>query len=175
MSMLNACSNLPFLCELFDLLDKKIHEIELLILQSNDPDTDGLLDRGEYFIGVGFVACQQYLVDTLFFTTIKKNYAYGLGPVHSSGITYVELINSAANWWKHEPEWFSKREVPNNGLRTFDNVTAIAGNEYFGHYVLSEVLASICDSKLSFKSVVPFLLEWREAVHNSVERPAPIP
>lgn len=161
--MLTALDNIAALCELLDMLDQKRHEIGLLIRQSNDPDSDGLCDRCEYFIGVGFVACQQYLVESLLFTGIDKKDAYGLGPVHCSGTTYVNLINDAANWWKHESEWWVyKNKVPNNSQRTFDSVTDIAKAR---GYELSQVLASICGSKnFSFKSVVPFLVDWRKAV-----------
>lgn len=163
--MLTAIDNIAALCELLDMLDQKIHEIGLLIRQSNDPDSDGLFDRGEYFIGVGFTICQQYLVESLIFTDIDKKDAYGLGPVHCRGNTYVNLINEAANWWKHESEWwvwFDKDKVPKNCQRTFDTVTDIATAR---SYELSQVLAFICGPKnISFKSVVPFLVEWREAV-----------
>src|ERR1017187_2358902 len=96
-----ADSELAILCELLGMLDKKIYEIQLLMSISSDPESDGLCDRGEYFIGVGFAAIQQYLVNTLLFTDINKNDAYKLGPAFSIDITYIDLINSAANWWKH--------------------------------------------------------------------------
>lgn len=152
------------LCELLDLLDQKISEISALIRESVDPDAEGLLDRGEYFIGVGFVAIQQYLLDSLMFTGIEKDKAYKLGSVHSSGITYVALINSAANWWKHEAEWAGNNKVPKSGERTFIHITDVA--ETVG-YELSVVLASLCGSgSLSLKGVVPWLVEWRNAVHH---------
>jgi len=91
-----AGSRLAIICELFVLLDGKIFEIHNSIRKSVDPESDGLCDRGEYFMGIGFVAAQQYLVDTIV-TGIAKQKAYEWGPVHSSGITFVSLINSAAN------------------------------------------------------------------------------
>ena len=157
-------SELDRLCELLDLLDQKISQLNSLIRESIDPDSEGLLDRSEYFIGVGFVAIQQYLLDTLMFTGIKKGEAFQLGSLHLLGITYVALINSAANWWKHEAEWAGKNEIPKNGERTFMNIRGVA--ETIG-YELSNVLASICGSEcLSLKGVVPWLVEWRNAVHN---------
>lgn len=159
-----ADTELGSLCELLDLLDQKISQLIPLIRESPNPDSEGLLDRGEYFIGVGFVAMQQYLLNTLLFTDIKKSEAYKLGSLHSSGITYVELINSAANWWKHEAEWVGKREIPSNGERTFMNIRGVA--ETVG-YELSNVLASICGPEsLSLKGVIPWLMEWRNAVSN---------
>jgi hypothetical protein len=153
---------LAILCELFDLLDRKISEVQNSIQKSIDPESDGLCDRGEYFIGVGFVAAQQYLVDTLLFTGIEKHKAYKWGPVHSSGIAFASLINSAANWWKHEAEWWNKGKVQKNGESTFIHITDVATTP---GYELSNVLASICGAeKFSLKCLVPYLIEWRTSV-----------
>jgi hypothetical protein len=147
------------------MLDKKISGIQLLISSSSDPDSDGLCDRGEYFIGIGFVAIQQHLVETLLFTGINKNEAYKLGAIHSTGVTYISLINSAANWWKHEAEWVNKGEIPKNGNNTFDHVYAAAKTT---DYALSNVLASICSSEsISLSAVVPYLREWQAAILNA--------
>jgi hypothetical protein len=146
------------LCELLELLDQKL----CVIQTSRNPDSDGLCDTGEYFIGVGFAAIQQYLVDTLLFTGLDKRDAFKLGPFHSEGITFIDLFNSAANWWKHEAEWFNKGEVPKIGENTFNHVKIIAKSE---GYELSNVLASICgSSNLSLAAVVPYLKEWRADV-----------
>lgn len=156
--------NLDILSELLSMLDGKISEINSQILNSSDPDYEGLCNTGEYFIGIGFVAIQRYLVDTLIGTGIDKNKAYILGPKFSSDITYVSLINSAANWWKHEAEWFNKDEIPRNGQRTIEHVTAIAESH---EYALSNILASICGSgNISLGALVPYLIEWRNFVHN---------
>ncbi len=156
------------LCELFDLLDRKLIEINGLIQYSSDPDSDGLCDRGEYFIGIGFVAAQQYLIDTLLCVGLKKHEAYKLGPVHSSGATYVSLINSAANWWKHEAEWCNQGKVPQNGESTFARVTGIAVTP---GYELSNVLTAISMSgKISMYSLFPYLVEWRDSVDAKRER-----
>lgn len=84
--------------ELFEILDEKLADIETRMEESADPDSDGLCDQGEYFIGLGFVAIQQYLVETIMFTGLTKSDAYKLGPKHPSGATYVGLINASANW-----------------------------------------------------------------------------
>lgn len=157
-----ADGELPKLCELLELLDQKLYVIQALISQSRDPDGDGLCDMGEYFIGVGFVAIQQYLVDTLLFTGLDKRDAFKLGPLHSEGVTFIDLFSSAANWWKHEAEWLNKGEVPKIGENTFNHVKTVAESE---GYELSKVLASICGSNnLSLAAVVPYLKEWRTAV-----------
>lgn len=149
--------------ELLDILDAKIAEINELIEASSDPDSDGLCDRGEYFIGVGFVAIQQYMVETIMFTGLGKSEAYKLGPIHSSGRTSVGLINSCANWWKHEPEWWDAGKIPKNGVFTFSEVSSVTDSPW---YQLSNVLASFSsDNAISFEHVIPILEEWREQVN----------
>lgn len=150
------------LTELLGLLDTKLSEIHRLISASVDPDSEGLCDKGEYFIGVGFVAIQQYLTDTLLFTGVDRVAAFALGPTHSSNISSINLINSAANWWKHESEWVNAGTVPKNGQRTYDHIAEVAPSN---GYELSNTLAAICGSEnLSLSSLIPLLIEWRAAV-----------
>lgn len=148
------------------MLDEKLADIDALMEKYADPDSDGLCDRGEYFIGLGFVAIQQYLVETIMFTGLSKSDAYKLGPKHPSGPTYVELINACANWWKHEPEWFDAGEVPRYGMKSFDLVTEVTDSP---SYHLSNVLASFCEAgeKIRFSCVVGHLNEWRSYVHEN--------
>lgn len=152
--------------ELFEILDEKLDDIDARMKESADPDSDGLCDRGEYFIGLGFVAIQQYLVETIMFTGLTKSEAYELGPKHPSGATYVGLINACANWWKHEPEWFDAGEVPKNGMKSFGLVTEVTDSP---SYQLSNVLASFCKAgeKVRFSCVVGHLKEWRSNVHEN--------
>jgi len=149
--------------ELLEVLDGKLCQIEKSILNSADPESDGLFDRGEYFIGVGFVAIQQHFIDSLIALDINKKEAYSLGSKHSSGVSCAAVINAAANWWKHEAEWFKNGSVPKNGERTFEIIMNIS-NQY--EYALSNVLASFSESKdLSLtKSVIPHVEEWTKAL-----------
>ncbi|MDO6423054.1 hypothetical protein [Saccharophagus degradans] len=149
--------------EMLDLLDAKISEVNRLIEKSSDPDSEGLCDRGEYFIGVGFVAIQQYLVETIINTGLSKSEAYNLGPEHSFGGTSVSLISSCANWWKHEPEWWGPRGIPKSGKATFERVSSVTDSHT---YQLSNVLATFSEDKaLSFIHVIPILEKWREDVY----------
>ncbi len=156
------------LYELLELLDSKLHEIEKCISESIDPESDGLLDRGEYFIGVGFVAIQQHLTDSLIAKGINKKEAYSVGPIHSSGVPSIWVINAAANWWKHEAEWFKNNNVPKAGEKTEEIIMGISNHK---DYALSNVLASFSDSQcLSLtKNVIPHIEEWAKAL--CVENP----
>tara|TARA_R110001606_G_scaffold399101_1_gene580713 strand:- start:3236 stop:3766 length:531 start_codon:yes stop_codon:yes gene_type:complete len=151
------------LCKLLEIIDSKLYEIEACISRSVDPESDGLFDLGEYFIGVGFVAIQQHLNDSLIGIDLNKKEAYSLGPIHSSGVSSISVINAAANWWKHEAEWFKNDNIPKNGKHTVEIIRGISN----GHeYALSNVLASFSESKcLSLtKSVVPHIEEWEKAL-----------
>ena len=155
--------------DLFGILDEKLAEIDAQIEEPADPNLYELCDRKEYFIGLGFVAIQQYLVETIMFTGLAKSEAYKLGPRHPSGATCVGLINACANWWKHEPEWFDSGEVPNNGTKSFGLVTEATDSP---SYQLSNVLASFCEAgeKIRFSCVVGHLKEWRSNVHEDSKK-----
>lgn len=166
-----ADDQLQILSEFFELIDNKLASITLSINQSTDPESIGLFDRAEYFVGIGFVAVQQYLVDVLLFTKFNKKIAYLLGPTHADGVTYANLINSCANWWKHEVEWYGKGEVPQIGITSFNNV--INTSERY-EYALSNVLASISPTnQLSFKCLTQYLIQWRNALISQIPDETP--
>jgi hypothetical protein len=161
---------LPRLREPLEMLDEKIASIETQLNESQDPDKDGLCDKAEYFVGIGFVAMQQYLVDTIIFAGLNKGDAYALGPMHASGETYASIINSCANWWKHEAEWWNQGEVPASGKRSFELVTTVTDSS---SYQLSNAMASICgNNKVSLICVLPYLEEWRRKIYEKRKRKA---
>ena len=156
--------NLYQLREFLIIIDAKLYEIDQCISRSADPDSDGLLDQGEYFIGIAFVAIQQHLTDSLIGINLSKKESFSLGVIHPSGVPSISVINAAANWWKHEAEWFKNGNVPRNGEHTFEIIMDIS-NQY--EYALSNVLASFSESKsLTFiEHVIPHIEEWKEALY----------
>lgn len=130
-----------------------------MIATSADPDAEGLCERGDYLIGIGFVAVQQYLYDTCICVNINKEEAFKYGPAHSTGTTWVRLVHEAANWWKHEAEWFKNNEVRKT---TFNIVYDVIKTE---SYPMSNVLAAFTESKcLTFVSVISRVMEWRDVL-----------
>lgn len=75
-----ADAELSYLDELLASIDRTLSEINIKIKSSIDPESEGLCDKGEYFIGVGFCAMQRYLVDVLQDKKIDKGLALQLGP-----------------------------------------------------------------------------------------------
>jgi hypothetical protein len=157
--MMDPLGCLPRLEELFSLLDAKLSEIECEINNSADPDTDGLFDQSEYYVGIGLVAAQQYLAEVATFSGINKDKAYKLGQRHSSGIPYIKAIDSAANYWKHEAEWWKDLETLNNSNPTVRNhVGTIADTDY---YQLSNFLYALSNNQeIKLKYLLPIINEW---------------
>jgi hypothetical protein len=150
------------LSELLDILDGQLEEITKKIIQSKDPESDGLTDKGEYFIGIGFTAIQQYLAETLILTGVSKSRALELGQEYSENVTYVAIINAAANWWKHEPEWFPEGPKRADSIKVSEIISEIAQSE---QYCLSNVLENLsAPSKVSLCSLLPRLRAWRQSI-----------
>lgn len=157
-----ADPNLHLLLGLLKTLDQKIVEITELILDSPDPESDGLTDNGEYFIGAGFVLIQQYLTDTLTLTGISKRTAFELGPRYSKEHSVVMIINAAANWWKHESEWIGNHPNKQSQL-TREVIMSIT--EYALDYPLSNVLSKLLQtSNITLSALKPKLIHWRKAI-----------
>lgn len=161
-------AELSYLEELLGSIDKIISDINSKIKSSVDPESDGLFDKGEYFIGAGFCAMQRYLVDVLEDKKIDKGVALKLGPTNKNGTAISLLINSAGNYWKHSPEWHVwMDELDDRSQKTIDRLVSRDGHVY---YVLSEVLAELCNGEeISLRSCIPYLKKWRFAVHQKLQ------
>jgi hypothetical protein len=143
------------------LINKRFQDINHEISKSRDPDTDGLLDRGEYFVGLGFTVIQQHLTESLIYTGVKKSKAFDLGSKHSSGHTYIAILNACANYWKHEPEWYSSEKISKDTERTQNTINSI----YDGEYPLANILALISPTdKCDLEGLLPFIKDWTKEV-----------
>ncbi len=67
-------------------------------------DQFGNIDRAERITGLGFVACQAYITYVHHFTNMQKSNSLSFGPCHRTGKRIVDIINHAANYWKHHDE-----------------------------------------------------------------------
>lgn len=157
-----ADRELQLLSELLNDLDGKVVEVSNLISKSDDPESDGLTDRGEYFIGVGFSVIQQYLTDTLTLTGVSKRRALDIGPRYSEEFTFISVVNAAANWWKHSAEWVGQEITNGLALQTQRVVVEVAESL---DYPLSNVLSKLLGtSEITLSALVPNLVLWRSAV-----------
>lgn len=162
--MIDALGSLLRLKEFLEILDVKLTEIASAINNSADPDTDGLFDASEYYVGIGLVAAQQYLAEAATFSGIGKDDAYKLGLRHHSGLSYVRAIDSAANYWKHEAEWWRDLDVLIKDNLNKCHVGSIANTT---HYPLSNFLFALSNNReIKLKYLTPIITEWL----NTLER-----
>lgn len=165
-----ADGELQLLSELLSILDEQLIPISCSIKASNDPESDGLTDQGEYFIGIGFTAIQQYLTDTLTFTGVSKRRAFDIGPRYSPDLTFISVVNAAANWWKHSAEWYGEEPQKNIALNTQEIVNEVSGSE---NYQLSNVLSNLQGtSEISLSALLPNLVLWRASVDQEAQKNA---
>lgn len=128
-----------------------------------DPVGFGVFDQVEYIAGFGFVACQTYATAVVSRRKIEKGAALALGPKHRTGRTIAELVNAAANHWKHSPEW--SRDTPTSQAQRTIEVIQSLGVDANGSYPLANSLHAILRPlPPRFANLIPFLIQWRDAL-----------
>ncbi|ALU41591.1 hypothetical protein AT705_00835 [Pseudoalteromonas rubra] len=149
--------------ELFALLDKKISEIENAIAHTNDPDSEGLFDQAEYYIGLGFVAAQRFMVEAISFSKLEKGSAFVIGARHHPSVTDVSAINAAANYWKHEVEWWQELDkLSKRSERTLEQISLVSGSD---HYRLSNLLYALSERQgVRVAYLLPILRKWFDII-----------
>lgn len=126
----------------------------------SDPDGYGYFDSAEDATGLGFVACQTYMANVYGMLRIQKHLALQVGSRHSSGLPKVQIINHAANYWKHNSEWPLDRSESRRTVieRAFESVGFPVGTDYPLSRVLTELTSP---SQASFESVLSILESWK--------------
>jgi hypothetical protein len=125
-------------------------------------DQFGLFDVAEHATGLGFAAAQVYLSATSGFLRIGKQGALNVGPTHSAtGKPIAEIVNAAANHWKHSTE-FPERETPREKREELFSLLGCSGDD---DYPLSNVLRKLTPSRdAPLSSLVPLLAAWRDGL-----------
>lgn len=155
------------------LLDSELIKINAAIKETADPESDGLCDTGEYFIGHGFVAIQRYLTATHAGLEINRSRALSIPPfVNGSMLTFAEALNAGANYWKHCEEWFeilSKSEnakLKDNALKTIAKLEMATPVE---EYTCSNLLAILANGReVKLISLLPEIAEWRNNLEHEL-------
>ena len=161
-----ADGDLEFTRDFLEHLDVKLIQITNKISLSSDPDSEGLLDHGEYYIGVGFSVTQNYITSTYPQLDVKKWDALKFGSKVSNSLTVMELLNAGANYWKHQEEWGFENIISKNleelskpAQRTIETIEIITP---WADYTCSNILAALLgEKKLELTALIPFLEEWR--------------
>jgi hypothetical protein len=164
-----ADGDLSNLKRLLELIDEELDSIQSAIRKSADPEIDGLLDRGEYLVGIGFAAIQQYIVGTYAQFQISKAEALELPPSTSTGVSFATALNAGANFWKHQDEWGLRavvsRETDTLSPPAQQTIKTIELLTPWDNYTLSNLLACLTQSnEPRFTNLAPFLILWRSAV-----------
>ncbi len=151
--------DLELLCEILTFIDDKIIVLSDQSIEENEADL-WTFDRIENITGLGFVACQTYMASTYGCANIGKDRALLLGPKMTEKLTVAQLVNHAANFWKHNEEWqitgnFGPRKSMVNG---FEEISYDVGSEY----PLSGCLAELTNGSASFNDVMILLVKWRD-------------
>ncbi len=164
-------SEFYYLTEMLEHLDVKVKDINNKINLSTDPDADGLFDKGEYFIGVGFSLIQQYFSCTYPQLGVKRDDALRLGEKVTSEVSYARAIHAGANYWKHQDEWGlincitrDIKKLNNNAKYTIQTIELLTP---WADYTCANLLAELVgDNEFSLSSLLPYIALWRTDLDN---------
>jgi len=127
-----------------------------------DADTWDVLHDMDNTVGLGFTAAQTYLTSVSRALRMKRTDAISRGPKHSGGFTIAQIVNEAANFWKHRDEW---AEEPTEGsrdkrrARTIEVLVAV-GVELNADYPLSKLLEKLKITMV--RDIAGALIPWRD-------------
>ncbi len=162
-----ADGELDLLTEHLGCLDRILAVTNDRISASRDPDGEGLLDTGEYFIGAGFAAIQRYVSATYPYLRVSKPVAFAIPPEAGGGVSVVQGINAGANYWKHLDEWGLRTIV----CRDIDSLSPIARRTIeiiacltpWADYTCSNLLAALTGGPdCTLHQLLPLVTEWRD-------------
>lgn len=146
-------------------VDSKLDLLEERAKQSSDPDSDGIYDRAEYLAGLGFVACQAYLSESLSLSNRDRDTGLNLGPRHASGHSMATLVNAVANYWKHAAEW--TYPLSRRAQTTADLIASLGVNVDSSYVVVNSLAELARPHHHRIKYMLPFLSQWRAALHSA--------
>lgn len=155
-----------------NVVDSELDRIALEARNSENPDLLGVYDEFEHVLGLGFVACQTYIVSKLKGKVSKrkgknKTQLLSLGPMHRSQQSFALVINACANYWKHHDEWDGASL--GNREKTTISVLEKMGADVWSEYPTSKVMhALLSPHEKRFKKLLPFLKQWAENAHNAI-------
>ena len=153
--------DLELLKELVQLIDRQIEKNCQLCSDVDDPDSLGYFDSAENITGLGFVACQTFMSSVCGNLGVNKGKALASGPSHSSGNTKAQIVNHAANYWKHNNEWDEgKRDKQREVIeKAFESVGCSVNQDC----PLSGVLYEISlPGQARFQSILGALEVWKD-------------
>jgi len=160
-------AELENLAKLIAAIDRHLSEICARSVEVDDADSFGYFDSAEHATGLGLVACQTYMAAVYGTLGVEKRRALTFGPKHLGGLPKVQIINHAANYWKHNNEWASDRRAARQLAieQAFEAVGFPVGTDY----PLSGVLTELANPyPASLAAVVSTLEDWKAELYKAV-------
>lgn len=154
------------LTKLISAIDGHLSDICAKSIEVEDADSFGYFDSAEHATGLGLVACQTYMATVYGTLGVEKPRALNFGPKLPGGLTKVQVINHAANYWKHNNEWALNRPAARQAAieQAFESVGFPVGTDY----PLSGVLTELANPyPASLAAVVPILEAWRAELYKA--------
>ncbi len=150
----------------FKFVDEQRAILDGFITRDMEQEGDsGFFGYEDYFAGVGFAAGQRYITSVLGAFKMKKQQGLSIGPVFAPGVTYADLINAAANYWKHSDEW-DFDDLKGQQRATRDIIVSAGVTVGVNECVASNVFHRL--GLRAFAELVPVLSKWSDAVSDSV-------
>lgn len=149
---------LELILDIDSILSRHIDE-----LSDDEAQAFGVFDHAEHITGLGFVVCQTYLSTVYGILGFRKADALNLGPRHSSGQSIAEIINHAANFWKHNSEWVLGSDSQRK--KYIENSFELLGYPLETDYPLSGVLTELTSPEpAGFAAIGKKLEMWKNSV-----------
>jgi hypothetical protein len=158
-------SEITIIGNLVEVIDQQLSDICDNAVNAETTDELGYYDAAEHATGLGLVACQTIIAIVCGGLEVEKSSALALGPVHKGGLSKVQIINHAANYWKHNNEWSLER--PDKRKEAISKAFASVGFPVGTDYPLSGVLTELAEPKrASLREVLAILAAWKVEVLN---------
>lgn len=159
-------NELETLLALVRLLDQQLGDLSDRSVEAEDADAYGHFDTMEHLVGLAMVTSQTYVATVCGAIALDKRLALKSGPFHSGGKTKVEIINHAANYWKHNNEWSTERS--DRRRQAIEDAFYSVGFPVGTDYPLSGVLTELADPEFaSLEALARILTEWKSEVLGS--------
>ncbi len=152
--------NLVFVKNIIEPIDVAIESYKVDMTSHPDPDSFGLFDQYEQFLGIGFTVCQFFLSSV--HKGKNKGSVFLKGPFHSSGKSYAQITNACANYWKHNEEWnrTNLSSQAKGTLKVFEQLSVNAWDSY----PLSQVFDTLLGNHGSFRELLIELNSWANQI-----------
>jgi hypothetical protein len=154
---------LETILSLVESLGMQLQEILGKSIDNEDAETFGYYDAAEHITGLAFVACQTYIATVCGEIGKDKGDSLLKGPMHSGGLRKAQIINHAANYWKHNNEWVLTE--PDRRREAIEKAFGSVGFSVISDYPLSGILSELSDPRTaSLAAGNAILREWKDAI-----------